>query len=49
MRPDQHLLGQILGQGAVAGEHRGEPQHTGSRSAANSSKVITPPPSGSAP
>jgi hypothetical protein len=29
MRPDQHLLRQILGQGAVAGEHRGEPQHAG--------------------
>ena len=26
MRPDQHLLGQILGQGAVAGQDRGEPQ-----------------------
>src|SRR5208282_5763468 len=27
MRPDQHLLDQILGQGAVAGQYRGEPQH----------------------
>src|ERR1700678_2222212 len=29
MRPDQHFLDHILGEGTVAGQHAGEPQHGG--------------------